>query len=112
MLRAVLGQLAQQQLVLVLQLRGGAPQQLGFLLHELQVSTQLHQALPALATAQRGEGQASLGAPAATAAAVILHVVHLGPQAAVLHLQLHDAAAQQVGFLLHQLQMHLELRLP
>lgn len=41
-----------------------------------------------------------------------LHVVHLGPQASILHFQLHDAPAQQVGLLLHQLQVNSDLGLP
>lgn len=40
-----------------------------------------------------------------------LHVVHLGPETPVLHLQLHDASTQQVGLLLHQLQVDSDLRL-
>lgn len=40
-----------------------------------------------------------------------LHVLHLGSEAPVLHLQLHDASTQQVGLLLHQLQMDSDLSL-
>lgn len=41
-----------------------------------------------------------------------LHVIHLSSEPPVLHLQLHDASTQQVGLLLHQLQVDSDLRLP
>ncbi len=41
-----------------------------------------------------------------------LHVVHLSSEPPVLHLQLHNAPTQQVGLLLHQLQVDSDLRLP
>lgn len=38
-----------------------------------------------------------------------LHVIHLSSEPPVLHLQLHNASTQQVGLLLHQLQMDSDL---
>lgn len=40
-----------------------------------------------------------------------LHVIHLSSEAPVLYLQLHNASTQQVGFLLHQLQVNSDLGL-
>lgn len=37
------------------------------------------------------------------------HIIHLSSEAPVLHLQLHDASTQQVGLLLHQLQVDPDL---
>jgi len=41
----------------------------------------------------------------------LLHVVHLSSEPPVFHLQLNDAPTQQVGLLLHQLQVDSDLRL-
>lgn len=38
-----------------------------------------------------------------------LHVLHLSSETPVLHLKLHNAPAQQVGLLLHQLQVNPDL---
>ncbi|KAG9342729.1 hypothetical protein JZ751_015591 [Albula glossodonta] len=78
------------------------PEQLRLILHKLQLLPKLRDGLALLAA----------GGTACRASKFLPpQVLQLRLQAPVLHLQLHDLAAQDVGLLLHQAQAELELGL-